>query len=217
VALRVLDSGPGPPKHFSARAIDRFSAATGAEHRRGRLGLAIVDDRPRARRRVELGSREEGGLDVAIVLPSAGGSAVRAEPRQLAERTNSRAGPRRLLTHLVSFDLDGSGSNAQLEGRRRAVLDRDATIARVRRATTATFALATALVAAFAGLAATSTHSRKVVKATTKKSSATATVQTPSVSPPPLQPSGSSTPSPAPPTQAPTPSSSPPAAVSGGT
>ncbi len=97
------------------------------------------------------------------------------------------------------------------------MIDRDAAIARVRRATTATLALATALVAAFAGLAVTSTHSRKVVKATAKKSSATATVQTPSVSPPPLQPSGSSTPSPAPPAQTPTPSSSPPAAVSGAT
>jgi hypothetical protein len=104
------------------------------------------------------------------------------------------------------------------EARRRAVVDRDAAIARVRRATTATLALATALVAAFAGLAATSTHSRKVVKrATTKGSTAAATVQTPSVSPPPLQPSGSSTPSPAPPAQTPTPSSSPPAAVSGAT
>ena len=100
------------------------------------------------------------------------------------------------------------------ERRRRAVLDRDAAIARVRRATTATLALATALVAAFAGLAATSTHhSGKTVKATAKKSNATTTVQTPSVSPPALQQSESS---PAPPAQAPAPSPSPPAAVSGG-
>jgi hypothetical protein len=79
-------------------------------------------------------------------------------------------------------------------------------------------ALATALVAAFAGLAATSTHARKVMRrATTKGSAAVATVQTPSVSAPPLESSGSSTPSLVPPAQAPTPSASPPAAVSGGT
>ena len=103
------------------------------------------------------------------------------------------------------------------ERQRRAAVDRDAAIARVRRATTATLALATALVAAFAGLAAASTHSRKAVReaVTTRRSNATTIVQTPSVSPP-VQPSGS-TPSPAPPAQAPTPSVSPPAAVSGAT
>jgi hypothetical protein len=103
------------------------------------------------------------------------------------------------------------------EGRRRAAVDRDAAVARVRRATTATLAAATALVAAFAGLAATSTHSRKVVRAVTKRPKSTTTVQTPAVSPPPLKPSGSPTPPPAPPAQAPTPSVSPPAAVSGAT
>ena len=104
------------------------------------------------------------------------------------------------------------------ERQRRAAVDRDAAIARVRRATTATLALATALVAAFAGLAAASTHSRKPVRqaVTTRRSNATTIVQTPSVSPPPVQPSGS-TPSPAPSAQAPTPSVSPPAAVSGAT
>jgi hypothetical protein len=105
------------------------------------------------------------------------------------------------------------------ERQRRAVVDRDAAIARVRRATTGTLALATALVAAFAGLAAASTHSRKAIRqaAKTRRSNATTTVQTPSVSPPPVQPSGGSTPSPTPPAQAPTPSVSPPAAVSGAT
>jgi hypothetical protein len=103
------------------------------------------------------------------------------------------------------------------DGRRRAVVDRDAAIARVRRASTVTLAGAATLVAAFAGLAAASTHhARKVVRrVAVRRPAVTKVVKTPSVSPPPVTPSG--TPTPAPPAQAPTPSVSPPAVVSGGT
>jgi hypothetical protein len=99
---------------------------------------------------------------------------------------------------------------------RRAVVDRDAAIARVRRASTMALAGAAALVAAFAGLAAASTsHARKVVRRSSVRRPTTAVANVPSVKPPPVTPSG--TPTPAPPAQAPTPSVSPPAVVSGGT
>jgi signal transduction histidine kinase len=91
VALHVLDSGPGLPEHFSARALDRFSQADNARSAGGAgLGLAIVDLIARGHGgRVELGNREEGGSDVAIVLPRSAEAApgVRAEPRQLVQRT----------------------------------------------------------------------------------------------------------------------------------
>jgi two-component system OmpR family sensor kinase len=91
VALHVLDSGPGLPEHFSARALDRFSRADSARSAGGAgLGLAIVDLIARGHGgRVELRNREEGGSDVAIVLPRSAEAvpAVPAEPRQLAERT----------------------------------------------------------------------------------------------------------------------------------
>jgi len=91
VALHVLDSGPGLPEHFSARALDRFSRADSARSAGGAgLGLAIVDLIARGHGgRVELRNREEGGSDVAIVLPRSAEAApaVRAEPRQLVQRT----------------------------------------------------------------------------------------------------------------------------------
>ena len=91
VALHVLDSGPGLPEHFAARALDRFSRADGARSPGGAgLGLAIVDLIARGHGgRVELRNREEGGSDVAIVLPRSTEAApgVRAEPRQLAQRS----------------------------------------------------------------------------------------------------------------------------------
>ena len=91
VALHVLDSGPGLPEHFSARALDRFSRADEARGAGGAgLGLAIVDLIARGHGgRVVMRNREEGGSDVAIVLPPSAGAppAVRAQPRQLAQRT----------------------------------------------------------------------------------------------------------------------------------
>src|SRR5437588_6674321 len=148
-------------------------------------------------------------------------------PRSLWSRDSSQnelkklsVAPHRLLIYVWSASTWMSPARKPKPlpvAQRRAVLDRDAAIARVRRATTATLAVAGALVAAFAGLAAASTHSRKAVKQTTRKeATATKTVKTPSVSPPPLQSTGSTAPSPAPPAQTATPSPSPPAAVSGG-
>jgi two-component system OmpR family sensor kinase len=91
VALHVIDSGPGLPTDFSARALDRFSRAVGARSAHGAgLGLAIVDLIARGHGgRVELRNRDEGGSDVAIVLPRSADAAptVRAEPRQLAHRS----------------------------------------------------------------------------------------------------------------------------------
>jgi signal transduction histidine kinase len=91
VALHVLDSGPGLPAEFSARALDRFSRAAEARSVRGAgLGLAIVDLIARGHGgRVELRNRTGGGTDVAIVLPRSHepASSVLVEPRQLAERT----------------------------------------------------------------------------------------------------------------------------------
>ena len=142
----------------------------------------------------------------------------RSRVSSLSEFKKPSAGTNRLPTHVWSASTWMNPTRTPIpEARRRAVVDRDAAIARVRRATTATLALATALVAAFAGLAATSTHARKARRPKAEGSTATAIVQTPSVSPPQLESSGSSAPPPAPPAQAPTPSFSPPTAVSGGT
>jgi two-component system, OmpR family, sensor kinase len=91
VALHVLDSGRGLPEHFSSRALDRFSRADEARSVGGAgLGLAIVDLIARRHGgRVELRNPDEGGSDVAIVLPRSAGAppAVPARPRQLANRS----------------------------------------------------------------------------------------------------------------------------------
>lgn len=91
VALHVLDSGPGLPEHFAARALDRFSRADGARSAGGAgLGLAIVDLIARGHGgRVELRNREGGGSDVAIILPRSASlaPAAPAEPKQLAHRS----------------------------------------------------------------------------------------------------------------------------------
>jgi signal transduction histidine kinase len=91
VALHVLDSGPGLPRHFSGRALDRFSRAEEARSAGGAgLGLAIVDLIARRHGgRVELRNRDGGGADVAIVLPRSTGvpSAVPARPKQVAGRS----------------------------------------------------------------------------------------------------------------------------------
>jgi signal transduction histidine kinase len=91
VELHVVDSGPGLPEHFSPRALDRFSRADDARSAGGAgLGLAIVDLIARGHGgRVELRNREEGGSDVAIVLPRSPAPvpSVRTEPKQLAQRS----------------------------------------------------------------------------------------------------------------------------------
>jgi signal transduction histidine kinase len=70
VGLHVVDSGPGLPAHFSARALDRFSRGDEARTAGGAgLGLAIVDLIARGHDgRVELQKSSAGGADVAIVL-----------------------------------------------------------------------------------------------------------------------------------------------------
>jgi two-component system, OmpR family, sensor kinase len=87
VGLHVLDSGLGLPEQFAARALDRFSRADGARGAGGAgLGLAIVDLIAQGHDgRVELGARDGGGSDVAIILPRSvnAGPAVHAEPRRL--------------------------------------------------------------------------------------------------------------------------------------
>ena len=90
VALHVIDSGPGLPDHFSARALDRFSRGDEARSVGGAgLGLAIVDLIARRHGgRVELRNGDEGGADVAIVLPrSASALAVPARRKQVAGRS----------------------------------------------------------------------------------------------------------------------------------
>jgi two-component system, OmpR family, sensor kinase len=91
VALHVLDSGPGLPKHFSGRALDRFSRADEARSTGGAgLGLAIVDLIARRHGgRVEVRNRDGSGADVAIVLPRSADAppAVPARPKQVAGRS----------------------------------------------------------------------------------------------------------------------------------
>jgi len=91
VALHVLDSGPGLPEHFSSRALDRFSRADEARSVGGAgLGLAIVDLIARRHGgRVELRNPDEGGSDVALVLPRSVGAppTVPSRPRQLVNRS----------------------------------------------------------------------------------------------------------------------------------
>src|SRR5581483_5707241 len=84
---------------------------------------------------------------------------------------------------------------------RSAAHERNTTTNHVRRASQAAFAGAAALVATFAGIAASSTHSaRKTVRrVTVTKPRKTSAVAVPSVKPPPLQPTGESAPPPAPP------------------
>jgi signal transduction histidine kinase len=82
VSLHVADAGPGLPKEFATRALDRFSRSDEARSAGGAgLGLAIVDLIARGHGgRVELGKRDGRGLDVAIVLPRSTAPAVRSRP-----------------------------------------------------------------------------------------------------------------------------------------
>src|SRR5205807_5458936 len=108
----------------------------------------------------------------------------------------------------------------------RAALVRDAALRRLRRLTGGVIAAAVALSGVFAGIAASSTHAKKVVRSPGRTlRSAT----TPALPPAPSAPaqavpptSGEGSPSapqpatPAPPAQAPAPASAPPVVVSGG-
>jgi hypothetical protein len=110
-----------------------------------------------------------------------------------------------------------------------AALVRDAALRRLRRLTGGMIAAAVALSGVFAGVAASSTHARKVVRSPRH---VFRSVTTPALPPTPLAPaqavrpssdegSSSSSPTPqsaapAPPAQAPAPASAPPVVVSGG-
>jgi len=101
----------------------------------------------------------------------------------------------------------------------RAVLARDAALRRLRRLTGGMIAGAVALTGIFAGVAASSTHPRKLVRAGARPRVRRA-VSTPPLPPVPAAPASASAPppaaTPAPPAQAPTPVQAPPVVVSGG-
>jgi signal transduction histidine kinase len=72
VVLHVRDSGPGMSDAERACAFNRFWRGTAAGHRSTGLGLAIVQQLVRANGgEIELGSADDGGLDVAITLERA--------------------------------------------------------------------------------------------------------------------------------------------------
>jgi hypothetical protein len=102
---------------------------------------------------------------------------------------------------------------------RRAVLERDAALRRLRRLTGGLIAGAVALTGVFTGVAASSTHPRKLVRAGAHPRVRRA-VSTPPLPPLPAAPESASAPPPAPvpapPAQAPTPAQAPPVVVSGG-
>jgi hypothetical protein len=107
----------------------------------------------------------------------------------------------------------------------RAAFARDAALARLRRTTRAAVAVSVALAGIFAGIAAASTHPRKVVyssgrrlarpKETTVTPTTTA-ASTTTVNPGDEEATPTTTVAPAPPVQAPVPATSPPVVVSGG-
>jgi hypothetical protein len=94
----------------------------------------------------------------------------------------------------------------------RATLARDAALRRLRRLTGALIAGAVALSAVFAGVAASSTHPRKVVRRA--RPVARTLTTTPPLPPEPAAPAQSA--APAPPPQAPAPTQEPPVVASGG-
>jgi hypothetical protein len=92
----------------------------------------------------------------------------------------------------------------------RAALARDAALRRLRRLTGAMIALAVALSGVFAGVAATSTHARKVVR---RPRRIVRSAATPALPPASRAPQAAA---PAPPAQAPVQAAAPPVVVSGG-
>lgn len=99
----------------------------------------------------------------------------------------------------------------------RAALARDAALRRLRRLTGALIAGAVALSGVFAGVAASSTHPRKVVRRPRREARAVTT--TPPLPPEPSAPASAApaqSAAPAPPAQAPVPTPEPPVVVSGG-
>jgi len=98
----------------------------------------------------------------------------------------------------------------------RATLARDAALRRLRRLTGVLIAGAVALSGVFAGIAASSTHTRKVVRRPQREARS---VTTPALPPEPSAPASAApaqSPAPAPPAQAPAPTQEPPVVASGG-
>ena len=105
--------------------------------------------------------------------------------------------------------------------RRRAALDRDGAIRRLRRSTQVSVVVSLVAGGAFAALAAGSTHAKKVVRAPVRRAAPKVSALTVAPAPPlvavqGVQQSPTPTPTPTPPASAPTPSYQPPAVVSGG-
>ena len=105
--------------------------------------------------------------------------------------------------------------------RRRAATDRDWAIRRLRRSTQVSVVVSLALGGAFAGLAAASTHPKKVVRTPVRRATTTAKALTVAPAPPLVAVQGAEQPSapaatPTPPAAAPTPSYQPPVVASGG-
>ncbi len=86
VELHVADGGPGLPASFLPRAFDRFSRADEARSGGGTgLGLSIVDLIARAHGgEAGAANRAEGGADLWLVVPLAGGDPPAASPSPAA-------------------------------------------------------------------------------------------------------------------------------------
>jgi type IV secretory pathway VirB10-like protein len=97
----------------------------------------------------------------------------------------------------------------------RAALARDAALRRLRRLTGASIASAVALSGAFAGVAASSTHARKLVRRPQLQARSVTTRTPPPLPPAPADPAPEAQ-SPAPAAQPPAPTSQAPVVVSGG-
>ena len=163
VELHVRDDGPGFPEDFRERAFDRFSRADEARSHGGSgLGLSIVELIARAHGgSAGLRNRAEGGADVWIEVPRAGGSGVRAPraDRRRRARADARSfGSHCALLHLGPWDRDGSRRPRRATRRSR----------RLRRLTLLATAVGTALAGAFAALAANAVPGRKTAGATTR-------------------------------------------------
>lgn len=107
------------------------------------------------------------------------------------------------------------------DSRRRAALDRDGAMRRLRRSTQVSVVVSLALGGAFAALAAGSTHAKKVIRVPVRRPAAKAAALTVAPAPPlvavqGVQQTPSPSPVPAPPASAPAPTYQQPVVVSGG-